>query len=184
MTPHVAAAVRNVPTIVINDTFRLAPWAALLYAADDAWWMANPDALAFAGLKVSVACLPGVEMLRHTGSTGYDPDPSCIRTGSNSGYQGVHIAAQAGASRILLCGFDMTAARGAHWFGPHTKPGLVNTTPETYERMIRRFATLKDELDARGVEVINCTPGSALKCFRQADLAEVLEGEEACKAMA
>jgi len=181
MTPRVAAAVRNVPTIVINDTFRLAPWAALLYAADEAWWQANPAALAFAGLKVSVASIPGVEQLRNTGSSGFDPDPHCIRTGSNSGYQGVHIAAQAGAARILLCGFDMSAAKGSHWFGAHP-PGLINTEPEAYARFIRRFDELKVALDARGIEVVNCTPGSALTCFAQADLTEILQGETACRA--
>jgi hypothetical protein len=181
MTPRVAAAVRSIPTIVINDTFRLAPWAALLYAADAAWWQANPDALAFAGLKVTVDSVPGVESLSNSGSTGFDPNPHCIRTGSNSGYQGVHIAAQAGAARILLCGFDMSAAKGAHWFGPHGD-GLVNTTPETYARFIRRFDELKVALDARGVECLNCTPGSALKCFPFADLADILEKERACKA--
>ena len=176
MTPHVAAAVRSVPTIVINDTFRLAPWAALLYAADDAWWRANPDALAFAGLKVTVGSVPGTEQLRNSGATGFDPNPECIRTGGNSGYQGVHIAAQAGATRILLCGFDMTAAMGAHWFGAH-RGGLVNTEPETYARFVRRFAELKVALDARGVEVLNCTPGSALKCFQMADLDDALAAE-------
>jgi len=180
MTPQVADAVRSVPSIVINDTFRLAPWAALLYAADDAWWQANPDALAFPGLKVTVGSVPGVEQLRNSGSTGFDPNPECLRTGGNSGYQGVHIAAQAGAARILLCGFDMTALKGAHWFGPH-RHGLVNTAPETYARFIRRFADLKAALDARGVEVINCTPGSALKCFPFADLADILE-RQACRA--
>jgi hypothetical protein len=176
MTPHVAAAVRSVPTIVINDTFRLAPWAALLYAADAAWWQANPAALAFAGLKVTVDSVPGVESLRNTGSAGFDPDPGCIRTGSNSGYQGVHIAAQAGAARILLCGFDMSAARGAHWFGAHPA-GLVNTEPHTYERFIRKFGELKVALDALGIEVVNCTPGSALKCFPMMELADALAAQ-------
>lgn len=173
MTPHVAAAVRSIPTIVINDTFRLAPWAALLYAADAAWWRANPDAHAFAGLKVTVDSVPGVESLRNSGSSGFDPDPQSIRTGSNSGYQGVHIAAQAGAARILLFGFDMSAAKGAHWFGAH-RNGLVNTAPETYVRFIRRFSDLKTSLDALGVEVINCTPGSALTCFPMRSLEEAL----------
>lgn len=181
MTPHVAAAVRSIPTIVINDTFRLAPWAALLYAADAAWWAAHPDAHAFAGLKVTVDSVQGVKQLAYSGSVGFDPNPGAIRTGSNSGYQGVHIAAQAGAARILLCGFDMSAAKGAHWFGPHDD-GLVNTAPETYERFIRRFEHLKVALDALGIEVINCTPGSALKCFACADLADILERERACKA--
>lgn len=180
MTPHVAAAVRSVPTIVINDTFRLAPWAALLYAADEAWWHANPDALAFAGLKVSVASVPGVEQLRNSGTQGFDDDPGCLRTGSNSGYQAVHLAAHAGAARILLCGFDLSAKKGAHWFGTHGS-GLVNTAPETYARFIRRFEELQPLLAARGVEVVNCTPGSALKCFPAADLADMLEGEIGCK---
>jgi hypothetical protein len=175
MTPRVADAVRSIPTIVINDTFRLAPWAALLYAADAAWWQANTDALAFAGLKVTVDSVPGTEQLVYTGSTGFDPNPSAIRTGSNSGYQGVHIAAQAGAARILLCGFDMTAAKGAHWFGPH-RGGLANTTPETYARFIRRFESLKVALDELGVEVVNCTPGSALTCFPMLPLDEALKG--------
>lgn len=177
MTPRVADAVRSIPTIVINDTFRLAPWAALLYAADAAWWRANPDAAAFAGLKVSADTVPGVEQLMVTGTAGFDPDPSCLRTGSNSGYQGVHIAAQAGAARILLCGFDLNARHGAHWFGPHTKPGLHNTAPETFARFVRRFEELAPILAARGVEVINCTPDSALRCFPVADL----EGELRCK---
>jgi hypothetical protein len=174
MTQQVADAVRCVPTIVINDTYRLAPWAALLYAADEAWWHTHPEALAFAGLKVTVGTVRGVEQIAYSGSAGFDPDPGAVRTGSNSGYQGVHIAAQAGAARILLCGFDMSAAKGAHWFGPH-RDGLVNTDRETYERFIRRFATLKDALDARGIQVINCTPGSALTCFPMMALDDALE---------
>jgi hypothetical protein len=173
MTPRVAEAVRSIPTIVINDSFREAPWAALLYAADEEWWRLNPDAHAFAGLKASVASVPGVRLLRNTGSSGFDPEPGCIRTGSNSGYQGVHIAAQAGARRILLCGFDMSAAKGAHWFGEHQR-GLINTSPETYQRFIGRFDSLKVELDRIGVEVLNCTPDSALKCFPMVSLDDAL----------
>ncbi len=175
MTPQVADAVRNIPTIVINDTFRLAPWAALLYAADGAWWRANQDAHAFAGQRVTVDFVPGVEHLQNTGSTGYDPRPGCIRTGSNSGYQGVHVAAQAGAARILLCGFDMRASARAHWFGPH-RNGLVNTTAETYGRYIRRFDTLRPALEALGIQVLNCTPGSALTAFPMARLEDALVG--------
>lgn len=181
MSQRVADAVRGLPTIVINDTYRLAPWADLLYAADAAWWTLHPEALRFAGLKVSVDFVGGVKQLNYTGSSGYDPDPRAIRSGSNSGYQGVHLAAQAGAARILLCGFDMSAAKGAHWFGPH-RGGLVNTTADTYARFIHRFDSLKAALDERGVEVINCTPGSALKCFPSAHLDDVLRGEFACRA--
>jgi hypothetical protein len=40
--------------IAINDAFRLAPWADVLYACDWQWWKANPEAYDFAGLKVSI----------------------------------------------------------------------------------------------------------------------------------
>ena len=61
----------------------------------------------------------------------------------------------------LMFGFDM---HGEHWHGKHPQ-GLRETAPELYERWISRMASLAPELERRGVEVVNCTPGSALACF-------------------
>jgi hypothetical protein len=160
----------GIPAIAINDTYRLAPWADMLYAADEAWWLRHPAALDFAGLKVSVGTIKGVHRLRNTGVTGFDPDPGCLRTGSNSGYQAVHIAAHAGASRILLCGFDM---QGAHFFGRHPN-GLANTGPDLFLKFRRHFGELAMVLAGCGAEVLNCTPGSALTCFPTAPLEQAL----------
>lgn len=178
MSQPVADRVRaaGLPAIVVNSTFRLAPWADMLYAADAGWWAHNPDALGFAGLKVSVSPVNGVCRLRNTGVLGFDPDPTAVRTGGNSGYQAVHIAAQAGAARILLLGFDMTAARGSHWHGDHPAP-LRNTEREHYSLWTTHFGLLALELDARGIEVLNCTPGSALTCFSFANIKDVLHGQ-------
>ena len=52
--------------------------------------------------------------------------------------------------------------------------GLRETLPETYTRWVQRFAALAPLLAARGVDVVNCTPGSALRCFRFADLKDEL----------
>jgi len=165
----------DLPTIVINNTFRLAPWADMLYAADQEWWSEFPEALHFAGLRVSVSEVKGVHRLRHTGAEGFDPDPTCVKTGGNSGYQALHIAAHAGAKRILLCGFDM---HGGHWHKEHQRP--LRTTPSpSYGRWIARLATLGEALATRGIEVINCTPGSALRCFRMARLDDCLAAESA-----
>lgn len=156
----------RVPTIVVNNTFRLAPWADMLYAADSEWWQFTPEAHLFAGLRVSIDSgvrIKGVHLLRNTGQTGFDPNPTNLRTGGNSGYQAVHIAAHAGAARILLCGFDM---RPGHWHAEHTHP-LRETGADHYLRWIERFDTLKAECPA---QIVNCTPGSALRCFDFADL--------------
>ena len=167
----VAAA--GLPAIAINDSFRLAPDAAMLYAADGAWWTHHAqDALKFPGLKVTAqdSCVfRQVLLLKPTGTEGFDPDPACLRTGGNSGYQAIHIAIHAGASRILLLGFDMSAAKGAHWFGKHPAP-LRNTVPSSYEAWKGRFPALA----GRGAEIINCTPGSALTCYPAQALEDAL----------
>jgi hypothetical protein len=164
----------GVPAIVINRTFELAPWAAMLYGADAEFWRQTPAAHQFAGLKVTCSDVPDVHRLKASGSDGFDPKPGFIRTGGNSGYQAVHIAAQAGARRILLCGFDMTGDRGAHWHGEHQHP-LRETGPGTFERWVKAFPTLVDALSEIGVAVLNATPGSALRCARFVDLEEALD---------
>ncbi len=170
MSQAVADAVESsdLPAIAVNSTWRLAPWADMLYAADPEWWH-HPDnraALAFDGLRVSCQPVAGVHQLRNSGTDGFDPDPAAVRTGGNSGYQALHVAVHAGAARVLLCGFDMG---GTHWHGKHPTP-LRETLSETYGRWIQRFDALAPVLKERGVNVVNCTPGSALRCFRVADL--------------
>lgn len=160
----------GIPAIVINNTYLLAPWAYMLYAADEAWWRKNPEALEFQGLKVSVGEFRGVLRLNNTGKQGFDADPRNVRTGSNSGYQAVHIAAQAGAARILLCGFNMG---GAHWHPDHISP-LRETPKEIYPRWISYLEELAEILKARGIEVLNCTPDSAIKEIPMADLSDAL----------
>lgn len=173
MSQIVADKVRaaRIRAIVVNDTYRLAPWADLLYAADRRWWEANPEAATeFAGVKLvgqSGVFLPGVQVMMRSGTSGFDPNPKFVRTGNNSGYAAVHVAIHAGAARILLCGFDM---HGTHWFGSHTKRGLRNPNPGSFAAWIARFADLR----GRGAEILNCTPGSKLTAFPFVELDEAL----------
>lgn len=171
---HLVAAA-GLPAIAINDTFRLAPWADMLYAADTQWWRVNAqEALKFPGLKVTAhdSCeFRAVNLLHRTGTDGFDHDPSCIRTGGNSGYQAIHVAIHAGARRILLLGFDMGLKKGEHWHGAHKRP-LRTTDLASYHMWIQRFPALR----GRGASIINCTPGSALGCFPRQELAEAIHG--------
>lgn len=173
MSQEVADAVRakNVPTIVINDTFRLAPWADMLYAADSGWWDHHAQtALKFEGLKVTAhdcTVYRAVLCLRQSGVEGFDPHPKKIRTGGNSGYQALHVAIQAGAKRVALFGYDMGG--GKHWFGAHPPP-LRNTDPNSYAVWVERFKGLI----GHGAEIVNCTPKSAITCFPKMTLDEAI----------
>jgi hypothetical protein len=180
MNPQVAASVKaaEVPVIAINTTHRLAPWADALYSCDAKWWMHNQEALRFEGLKITQdesVPFPQVYLLKNTGSDGFDPDPSCLRTGHNSTYQALQICIHAKAKRVLLCGVDMRWVDGeTHWHGDHPAP-LADSDPDVFRRsMIPSFNAFAPQLPGLGVEVINCTPGSALFCFPRAKLEEVL----------
>ncbi|HYH39910.1 MAG TPA: hypothetical protein VD860_16940 [Azospirillum sp.] len=164
--------------IVVNDAYLLAPWADWLHGCDSKWWIWHRDrgALKFDGIRTTlIETVPdgwGVGLLRPTGKTGFDPDPACVRTGANGVYQAMHSAIHAGAARIVLVGVDMKRGRGgrSHFFGEHPD-GRVDDHASV---MLPHFPTLQPALTERGIEVINCTPGSALTCFPMGNLDEVL----------
>lgn len=153
-------AVRPLRVVVVSDAYKLAPWAEALVSADKAWWRHhNPE---FAGRRFSALPAPRMDLEIMTG----------IPMGSNSGLWAVHQAAKLGATRILLLGFDLG---GTHFFGEHPEP-LKNTKPERFEVFKEQFNRYRP----KGVEIINCTPGSALKCFPSLPLEEALQCPPIC----
>jgi hypothetical protein len=161
--------------IVINTTFKLAPWADILYAADAAWWQHTPGAFEFAGLKVSCEAVQGaLTMQRAKEIVGYTDDPGCVHSLGHSGAQAIQIAAKAGARRILVLGMDMD---GSHWHGQHPAP-LRNTHSDQFQIWCDRMQTLARALEARGVDVINCSQVSRLTCWPKVPLEEALARTE------
>lgn len=155
-----------------------APWADVLYAADLKWWKKYPSALKFAGTKVTIGHrrnFPEVYSLERSDCKAFDPDPTKLVFGGNSGYMAVHLAVHYGAKRILLLGYDMkNGPRGRrHWFGNH--PGMLNSK-NAFSGWIRAFDKFSIYLTNLGVDVVNCTPNSALRCFRRVSLEKALNG--------
>lgn len=158
--------------IAVNDAIYPAWWSDWLHSCDSKWWFWHIQRVQhFTGIKTTLdETLPegfGVGLLKNTGEDGFDPDTGCVRSGSNGGYQAIHIAMHAGASRVLLLGFDM---RVGHYFGDH--PDRIKCDHRAV--MIPHFPTLLEPAKARGVEIVNCTPGSALTCFRMGDIEQEL----------
>ena len=170
MSKKVADSVQHLPRIVLNTTYQLAPDADYIYASDTAWWHRFPDVFTCPGVKVSTQASTQIHpntpekvlILRNGGRHGFDDRPGYIRPGSFSGYAALHMAASLGAKQILLYGYD---CYGGHWHGAHPK-GLGNPLEQTYRRWLRELESLAPMLKQRGIDVINCTPKSRLKCFR------------------
>ena len=164
-----------VHVIAVSDGYRFAPWADVCYFADAKWWKwhrEKPEFVRFRGAKCTIfSSGNGVDdadvfILRKAGTEGLSLTPTAICTGSNSGYQGINIAALSGARRIVLIGYD--ARRGAdgrrHSFGDHP-----DKTEPPYETIIARFRTLVKPAADAGIEILNATPGSAIPCFRKVE---------------
>jgi len=179
MSLKVADSVKHLPRIVLNTTYQLAPDADYIYAADPMWWIWATEQLwwdhSSKGWKMTMESRsrqhPNVPkeigVMRYGGLHGFDDRPGYLRSGGNSGYQALHLAASMGAARILLFGFD---CHGGHWHGDHPDK-LGNPMASTYAGWIRNFTSLAPLLRERGIEVVNCTPGSKLECFQPMELA-------------
>lgn len=162
--------------LAINESWRLSPWADVLYACDFAWWRLHDGVPEYSGLKLSQdarACAAYADLRRvhlhrqcdvlMSGRRGH------IGDGGNSGFQALNLAIQFGAARILLVGYDMTLINGAHWHGHHPH-GLNNPRPNTIARWLAACWSTPD-----GVEIVNCHPGSALAAYPK------LTFEDACR---
>jgi hypothetical protein len=103
---------------------------------------------------------------------GLSTDASMINTGRNSGFQSLGLAHYFGASRVILLGYDFQRTGGrAHWHADHPRSlGNGGRFPAWVDEMKQLAHDLKDA----GVEVINCSRTTALKCFPRSTIQEVL----------
>lgn len=98
-----------------------------------------------------------------------------LHFGGNSGYQAVNLAFLFGATRIVLLGFDMQRTDGkVHFFGihPYHRTEADGPTASLLADWANKFNDLAADLKAEGVEVINASRSTALRCFERKDIEE------------
>lgn len=163
----VAARVRHLPCIAVNDAYLIAPWARALVSSDANWFGKHAAGVAaFAGEVWSQNAVRGVQRM---------PGWEGIFTNTNSGLLGLHFAVNfRGADRVLLLGIDM---KGEHYFGAHPVGLTANTDPEKFARFIRQFEDFQRRMRP-GVQVVNCSVSSALECFPKLSLDDALAALE------
>jgi hypothetical protein len=106
---------------------------------------------------------------------GLAPKLDHIHTGRNSGYQAMSLAYIFGVKKMLLLGFDFQRTNGkSHWHGDHPR-GLGNGG--RYSGWVIAMDKLAKDLAAKGVEVVNCSRHTALKCFKRSTIEKELPDE-------
>lgn len=146
--------------ICTNTTFRLTPWADMLYAMDRVWWNNYGEEVAkmFEGTATTpIRNIKGTERV-HSQDT------------QNSGAGAIALAVSRGARRVILLGYDCQHTGGkAHWHEDHPKglgnAGSVDKWPQQFKTLAARF---------KKIEIINCTRETALTVFPRAKLEDVL----------
>jgi hypothetical protein len=169
--------------IVINSSYRLAPWADVLFGSDHRWWNEYYKRVAqeFAGQlwtqqqgwkPYDMANCPLLRVVQSEAKPGLNQRAGFINQGKNSGYMAIGLAYQAGADEIILLGFDMREEGGRkHWHGDHPQ-GLNSFTD--FRVWIREFDQLSKGLKEVGVRVFNATRHSDLKAFPRVALEDAL----------
>jgi len=171
----------RIHVIAINESYRLAPWADVLYSCDYNWWNLHKGARDFAGLRLSHdlrACnefkLHRV-MIEQVGSNDILMEkPGYVGAGGNSGFQALNLAVQFGATAVMLIGVDCSLEHGQHWHGRHPMP-LSNPASSNVERWRKAFDGVADRLSGLGVDLVNCSAISTLTRYPKMTIPEALE---------
>ncbi len=168
----------RIHVVAIKKSVELCPWADVVYGCDEPWWTSEDGLPKFSGLKLTQAHaaakkfnMPRIEVKNVDKIlTG---EPGVVGSGGNSGFQALNLVVQFGATGVLLVGFDM---QGEHWYGRNTWQRSSNPIITNFNRWNRAFHDVADELKRMGVDVVNASATSTLKCFRHATIAQALEG--------
>lgn len=179
----------------INNSYKLCKWADVLYACDVNWWTVNNGAKDFLGLKVRFenneknAAFEDVHRIRIAKSTVRrvatntkewandirTDEPGTLGSGANSGFQAINLMVQFGVTGILLLGFDYkdNDKNKVHWHGQHSG-SLHNPTGSQYKKWLEHITTAAPVLHSLGVDVVNCSPFTAIECFPKMSIEDCL----------
>lgn len=164
--------------ICINSAYQQFPDATMLYWCDDSWacnhyenLMKHSCQLRFTSRHTADGFIikdlftnGNAAVIKRTGDFGLDCNVDHVR-GNNSGAQVINLLANMKVNRMILLGYDMNMKTGkSHWHDGH---GLA-MIPHIYSDMfIPSVQSMSAGLKSLGIDVVNCSEGSALDCFRK-----------------
>lgn len=168
LTREDCEAVADLPTIVVNNSWKMVNNPrAILYAGDRAWWDVHHKEVQAAGLK---AYTRSATVARTYGPELYIGLPGRF----NSGQKAIELAAHLGATRILLIGYDCSIKNGLHWHQNHSGPKMLNPGHKSVISWQGEFLMLQQKIKLP--PVINCSRHTELACFPRATLEDALAG--------
>lgn len=192
----------NAKVFTINNVYQRYPETDVHLSCDFPWWCHYfPTDVRLQELKAPrytwhpvIAKEYGIDYIKGVDKPGLSTDRSVIHINHGSGPMAINLAAHYGISKLILIGHDMKFAPD---YKPHQQdPGSVSrhyfdeypkhlqhwpsvkvgkSAPGVLDGLIERYDQMTYQLEnVFGMDVVNCTPGSALTTFRKGDLATEL----------
>lgn len=192
-----ARILNRIKVITVNNAYQIVPFTDIQVACNDNWWeyyLLHDPSLR----TIKADCWTrykhisekyGINYIDSIVKDGLSGDQSVVHINHGSGPMAINFATLYGFKKIILLGHDMKYAKDydgknqkvgstpRHYFGEYPKsmqhfPQSKNSIDQegrivglirTYEKMIPDLISMK-------VDVVNCTPNSALNCFRKSNL--------------
>lgn len=179
-------AIHKRHVIGINVAYLIGDWIDMVFFGDNGFFLKHKGPLyKWPGMKVSCANgskkYPWVKFLSMDGShaQGITTNPKMISWNGNSGAAAITVAANAGAKRIFLLGFDMKLSEtdDQHWHGLYKDPNKAPNARKKnlpFMRHLRGFPAIARDARARGIEIYNVCPDSAIEEFPKITLEQAL----------
>lgn len=173
--------------IGINVAYKIGNWIDMVFFGDGKWFVKEKEELEqFPNLKVGSTsqCIKYLwckYISRDNSKLGISSDSGKVCFNYNSGASAISIAANAGAKRIFLLGFDMQYVSGEKHFHreySNGKPANLKRARSSFSLHLKGFPKIKEDADKRGIEIYNVCPNSAIKCLPKITLEEALKMSE------
>jgi len=192
LTREVCEKIRGQNAIVINASFRQAPWAPVWFFIDSSIYERYREFVkVWPGEVITMSRTAKRELNKRVKRVKGSGDPTsaatvrfppvgseAIRHGRNSGQTAIGLGIALGGTRCGLLGFDcrVVDVREHH----HDDYVGTNRDLDVYAREFAPgYAGWRAAALAAGVEIFNCTPGSAIKEFPFASVDRMLEMSKA-----
>lgn len=183
--------------IGVNVAYRIGRWIDVVFFGDFRFFQAHKHALAeFPGLKVCCNARinnPRYDWVKYVGhdkehKKGISYDRRKVSWNGNSGAAAISLAANMGAKRIILLGFDMKVKDDdstQHWHtlykGLHPQAGKTGHNKKVrslpFARHLKGFEFIHKDARKQGITIINACPDSAITQFKKLSVKQLLNGE-------
>lgn len=184
LTKDVCAKVEGRPSIAVNSSCMLAPWASVLFFTDSSWYEQRRDLVKnWPGIVVTMSRTAKIELPDKVKRVRGEGDPllpilafprrgaAFIWQGRSSGHTAISLAIAMGAARVIMLGYDMRVVDGREHC--HAEYSGKRDLGQYASDFVPAFSGWNRAALKSGVQILNATPDSAVREFRMVTLDEV-----------